>query len=152
MEFVVTSDLRRARETATAIAAAHGLAPEADPRWREFSFGAWEGLTWTEICARDPALRSAPWTSYTHYAAPGGEDFEALRARVAPAVEELRRRGAACGALVAHAGSIHALLHCVLGSDDPHLIVPLDPGGITRLTMDETTAEITSLNDLSHFD
>src|SRR6185295_16221753 len=42
---VYASTLIRARDTAAAIAAPHGLPVHEDPDFREMAFGAWEGLT-----------------------------------------------------------------------------------------------------------
>ena len=41
---LVVSDLRRARQTAQALASHHGLALRVEPLWREQSFGVLEGL------------------------------------------------------------------------------------------------------------
>ena len=40
---LVVSDLRRARQTAQALASHHGLALRVEPLWREQSFGVLEG-------------------------------------------------------------------------------------------------------------
>ncbi len=58
------SPLERARETMEIARDAMGLPPSRyrlDPVLKELSFGAWEGLTWREIEARDPeGASSAP--------------------------------------------------------------------------------------------
>src|SRR5260370_38728619 len=54
-----TSDLGRARETASAVSATRGLALNADPRLRELPFGAWEGLTPPEVKQRYPEALAA---------------------------------------------------------------------------------------------
>src|SRR5215469_2797121 len=56
LDAVVASDLRRARATAHAIAARHGLSVDIDPHLRERSFGTWEGLTFAEVSARNEQL------------------------------------------------------------------------------------------------
>ena len=53
----IASPLERARETMEIARDAMGLPPgryALDPVLKEISFGAWEGLTWPEIEARDP--------------------------------------------------------------------------------------------------
>ncbi|MFB9235897.1 histidine phosphatase family protein [Plantactinospora siamensis] len=52
---IVASDLRRARDTADALAALTGLAVRPDPRLRERYFGRWQGLTIPEVAERHPA-------------------------------------------------------------------------------------------------
>ncbi|HLS49960.1 MAG TPA: histidine phosphatase family protein [Actinomycetaceae bacterium] len=46
---IVSSDLRRARDTASALAEITGVRVEDDPRLRERNFGLWEGLDREEI-------------------------------------------------------------------------------------------------------
>jgi broad specificity phosphatase PhoE len=87
---VWASPLRRARETAEAIARPHDLPVLTHPGFAEMRFGAWEGLTGDEVRARfgeayrrwreDPA--SAEW--------PGAERLADVRARTLAALERLR--------------------------------------------------------------
>jgi probable phosphoglycerate mutase len=51
---IVASDLRRAADTAAALAAVTGLPVRTDPRLRERHFGRWQGLTLTEVAERFP--------------------------------------------------------------------------------------------------
>jgi probable phosphoglycerate mutase len=108
---LVTSDLRRARETAEILAPRLGLPVELEPGLRERDLGAWSGLTHPEIARRwpddyarwragDPALRPG-----------GGESRRALRRRVGAALARLRaRHPGGCLALVTHMGVLRALV------------------------------------------
>lgn len=51
---IVASDLRRARDTAAALAALTGLPIRTDPRLRERYYGLWQGLTLSTIAERYP--------------------------------------------------------------------------------------------------
>lgn len=51
---ILSSDLRRAHDTATELARVTGVEVESDPRLREMNFGAREGLTWRESWERFP--------------------------------------------------------------------------------------------------
>jgi glucosyl-3-phosphoglycerate phosphatase len=51
---IVSSDLRRAFDTATALATLTGLSIRTDPRLRERHFGSWQGLTMAEVAERYP--------------------------------------------------------------------------------------------------
>ena len=53
---VWSSPLRRARDTAAAIASAKGLAVKEHAAFMEMRFGDWEGLTREEVAARFPAI------------------------------------------------------------------------------------------------
>jgi probable phosphoglycerate mutase len=54
-EVIVSSDLRRAADTAAALAALTGLSIHQDERLRERYFGAWQGMTMTEVSQRYPS-------------------------------------------------------------------------------------------------
>lgn len=138
-EIGVASDLVRAAATAAAIGAACGVAIELDPRLREMRFGDWEGLTWSEIVERTPALASAVPTAPKFYVAANGESFDALRERVEPLVAEVTARLSATGRalIVSHAGVMHALLRILLAEpDEAALAVTFAPASIMRLSGD----------------
>jgi probable phosphoglycerate mutase len=59
---IVSSDLRRAADTAAALAALTGVPVRFDPRLRERDFGLWQGLTGAEAAARYPE-EYARWQS-----------------------------------------------------------------------------------------
>ena len=59
---IVSSDLKRATETATPVSQLFGLPLRTDARLRELRFGAWEGLTGAEIAlAIRPAGSAGTW-------------------------------------------------------------------------------------------
>lgn len=57
---IVASDLRRAADTAAALASRTGLTVTYDERLRERHFGSWQGLTTAEVAARRP-IEFARW-------------------------------------------------------------------------------------------
>ncbi len=75
---VLTSPLRRARQTATAVAQATGAPLVVRRGLIETDFGEWEGLTFAEARDRDPELH-AKWLGAEDIAPPGGESFAAVR-------------------------------------------------------------------------
>ena len=77
---VVASPLRRAVETARLIVP--GREPETDPRLLEMDYGAWEGLTYEQIAARDGAARRLWEADPAGLACPGGESGNEVAARV----------------------------------------------------------------------
>src|ERR1700691_1369855 len=54
IDAVYSSDLRRAKSTAQAIAEARKVPLSLRPALREIDFGDWEGLSWDQIKQRDP--------------------------------------------------------------------------------------------------
>jgi broad specificity phosphatase PhoE len=113
---IFSSDLRRAQQTANAIAGNSALPVELLPSLREIRFGEWEGLNWDEVRARDADFAARWMDAHPLLAAPGGEDFVAFRERVCGAMAEVAKRTAGgCSAVVTHGGVIRTFLLDVLG-------------------------------------
>ena len=102
---VASSDLRRARMTATIIAEGLGIGLlEADARFRETHVGEWQGLTHSEI------ERDWPGFLETHQRPPGFETDESIIKRVTVALTELAHQFPGGEVLcVAHAGVIRVM-------------------------------------------
>ena len=105
IERIVTSDLRRASETAAIVGALLGLTPERDASWRERDIGGWTGFTREQIAARWPE-DYARFRSHDAHARPGGGESDAmLRVRAHEALAALRARHAGvCVLVVTHRG------------------------------------------------
>jgi probable phosphoglycerate mutase len=73
---VVSSPLRRARETAELVAEALGVELAVEPGLRETDFGDWEGCTFAEVRERWPRELDA-WLADPAVAPPFGESFDA---------------------------------------------------------------------------
>ena len=115
------SDLSRAVESAQILVEGGSIPVETDADLREFFYGEWEGLTAEEAEARNPedyARRIA--LGVDAFAAPGGENTGQLLHRVRRFYERAAElHGASENVLVvAHGGSIRALLICLLGLPD----------------------------------
>jgi broad specificity phosphatase PhoE len=131
---VFSSDLRRARQTAEAIAG--GAVPvELVPELREISFGQWEGLSWDEIVARDRDYASRWVDAYPRLGAPEGEDFAAFTARVSRAFQRIADQWQdGWTAIVTHGGCIRALLIELLGQPPESLgSIPCEFGSFREL-------------------
>jgi glucosyl-3-phosphoglycerate phosphatase len=83
----VASDLRRAADTAAALAALAGLPVRPDPRLRERYFGDWQGLTMAEVSERYPA-EHARWTHGEDVVGAGVETLDELGKRVSEALQD----------------------------------------------------------------
>ncbi len=144
---VMSSDLLRARETAEI--AVPGVPVETDPRLREMHFGAWEGLTWDECTARDGDL-PARWTSDpASCAPPEGESVAEFEARVGAALDALPVDGNVL--VVAHAGTIHAVLARWLGVTlKQTFALRIAQCGITRAEVYPDGLRVQCVNDTAH--
>lgn len=104
-DLIVSSDLRRAADTAAALAALTGLEISHDARLRERHFGSWQGLTMGEIAERFPddhrrSRAGEPVTDLTI------EPVEALRTRVTAALRDVVARvGGGTAVVVTHGGA-----------------------------------------------
>lgn len=115
---VYTSDLRRARTTADAIAGAFGVECHVSAALREMNFGQWEGLSWDEIERRDEAYARKWAMEYPYLPARNGENFHDFKRRVLDEVKflstEAERRHHSI-AVVTHAGILRTILTTLHG-------------------------------------
>jgi alpha-ribazole phosphatase len=108
---IYTSDLRRARQTAEVIATHFRADFKIRPGLREIYFGQWEGLSWSEIEARDPVLAKSWAQQYPNATAPGGESSQPFEHRVRAEGAFLLAAATECPiAVVTHAGFMRVLL------------------------------------------
>jgi probable phosphoglycerate mutase len=114
---IVSSDLRRAYDTAIKLGERTGQQVRVDDRLRETHLGDWQSLTHTQIDAEAPGARLA-WREDATWAPHGGESRVDVAARSVPLVAELLSGEPEWGGagepdrpvvLVAHGGLIAAL-------------------------------------------
>lgn len=111
---LISSDLRRAVDTADLVAAACGRPVKLDTRLRETHLGEWQGRTVAEIEDGWPG-GIATWRSDPAWAPPGGESRIEVVRRSLPVVEELDEEYGTTDpeisvVLVAHGGLIAGLV------------------------------------------
>lgn len=116
---LISSDLRRAIDTADVVGGACGLPVKLDPRLRETHLGEWQGRSVTEIETEWPGA-IAEWRSDPCWTPPGGESRVDVVARARPVVEELDAEFDTAddpdvtALLVAHGGLIAGLVSGLL--------------------------------------
>lgn len=134
---LVTSHLKRTRQTAEAIRAAGLALPEAlvEPAIGEQSFGDWQGMRHEDLQSEEAFTGHHFWLCPGHFRPPGGESFADLIARAAAAIERISddhpdRDIVAIG----HGGTIRAALALALGLDaEGALGFTIDNLSVTRL-------------------
>jgi ribonuclease H / adenosylcobalamin/alpha-ribazole phosphatase len=149
---VVSSPLLRTVQTAEAIAAPLGLTVEIVDDLAETDFGTWEGLTFAEARAHNPAELDA-WLASPDVAPPGGESFAAVGRRVRRARETvIAEHPESIVIVVTHVTPIKSLVRFAL--DAP-------PSAMFRLHLDTASVSIVDyyadgnssvhlVNDTSH--
>ncbi len=85
---VISSDLSRAADTASAIQGARKRLPHHRDL-REINFGSWELRSFKEIEAEDPELCFAYWDNPGEVRPPSGESWNEVRTRVDAAIDTL---------------------------------------------------------------
>jgi broad specificity phosphatase PhoE len=118
---IISSDLPRAFETATAIGEVVGLSPRADERWREFNMGIFQGHTRDEIIQTYPAEWADFHANYWDFHIPGGESRRMMQDRIYAAwLDIITSTSHKELIIVSHGGSLKMLL-VKLFPDAPNL-------------------------------
>ena len=152
---VLSSPLRRARETARLIGARLRLEPRVHPDLAEIDFGELEGRAYEEIAVSDPSLYRAWMERPTAVRFPGGESYSDLRERVLAALAEIRAEHPdSVVTLVAHGGVIRVILASALALPDDEIFrLAQDYGGISIVEWDGEIARVQMVNaDLAAVD
>jgi len=136
---VVASPLQRCFDFATRFAREQDIPLEKRDDFRELDFGDWDGLTPSQIAARDPLLAENVYREPEAFCPPGGESLDTARQRIVAAWEPLIEAHAGGHLLlVVHGGTIRLLLEHLLQS--PHLAryMAIPMACLTRLCLYHT--------------
>lgn len=133
LEAVYSSPSTRARETATPLAAIHGLEPITDDKLLEIDFGEVEGQRFDEIAMGRPELYRSWMENPTHVRFPGGESYADLRARTLSAIHDIRKgQPGRIIAVVSHGGVLRAILaDCLQMAEDATFRLDHSHGGFS---------------------
>jgi broad specificity phosphatase PhoE/ribonuclease HI len=136
VEVVVTSPVRRTRESAEILAEALGHPLAEEPGFAEMEFGAWDGLTFAEVAEKHQSDLDAWFGSLD--TAPGGtgESFRSVEQRVLAGLQRLLDDHAGRTVIVvSHVTPIKTLVaHAVDAPLTSVFRMELSPGSITVLS------------------
>lgn len=152
IDVIVTSPLRRARQTADAVARATGAPLLADDGLIETDFGKWEGMTIAEVSQRWPDQVSA-WMRSVDVAPPGGESFADVISRVNAALDRLlAEHQFRTLLLVSHVSPIKiAACRAMLAPPATLFRIQLDVASLCEIGwFPDGPAVVRSLNDTAH--
>ena len=149
---VYSSPMLRARQTAEAIAALHGLGVETVDALTEADVGQWEGRPWTEIERDHPAEYQAFMADAGANPYLGGESLRQVRDRTRPAFERL---------MSGHVGQLivvvaHNVVNRTLLADQLSLplgayrSIPQHNGGANLLRWRDGAFKLLTLNSVLH--
>ncbi len=124
----IISPALRCQQTALALWPETAL-PQQDARLWEQDFGAWEGVSYTDL----PDLGDLSLPDLAAHRPPEGESYLDLCQRVEPAIAALTQWPGRV-AVVAHAGVIRAAMGLALGAAERGLAFQIAPLSLTQLT------------------
>ena len=112
---IFSSDLTRAVQTASIVAAAFGLKVKTDEKLREINMGKWENLTFEEVQTRYPEDFEKRGNDIVYFRPSEGESYFDLQVRALDAFYAIVKNSIGNTVIVGHAGVNRAIL-CVLMS------------------------------------
>jgi probable phosphoglycerate mutase len=152
VDVVVASPLRRAQQTALAVAEVLGLEVMTDDGFAETDFGEWEGSTFGEVAKHSPdALRA--WLDDHTLAPPGGESMASTAKRVASAHDRVVAAYPGQSVLVvSHVTPIKLMLREAIGAQiDAVYRLHLDPASLSVIDwFADRPGVVRLMNDTSH--
>jgi probable phosphoglycerate mutase len=153
IQAIISSPLRRCRETADAVAAKLGLGVSIEEGLRETDFAAWEGLTYAEVRERYPDDLEAWLASPKAAPTGGGESFATVARRVAATRDKLLalHQGRTI-LLVTHVTPVKTLVRLALGAPPESLFrMELSAASLSAVAYyADGNASLRLLNDTSH--
>jgi probable phosphoglycerate mutase len=154
VDAVISSPVRRARQSAEAVAVALGLEVQVEPGFAESHFGDWQGFTFAEVQQQWPG-QLQHWLEDPTVAPPGAgaESQQATDARVLDARE--RMVSAYAGAtvvVVSHVTPIKLLVRAALDAPSHALFrMQLSPGSLSVIDWFAEGHDVLRMfNDTSH--
>lgn len=153
---IYASDLQRAFQTASAVAALQGMPVTADPALRERCYGGFEGLLYAEIEQRYPRQFAAWQARDIDGDMPDGvrvaETFRQFYARCVHAFTAIAaRHPGQTLALVAHGGVLECAYRAALGlSLETPRDFPVRNASINRFAMQDGVLALTSWGEIEH--
>ncbi len=149
---IVSSPMKRARQTAEVIAKHHGLKVTENENLREISFGDWDGLSHEEAQQKDSTLWQS-WRGSWSVSPPNGESLEVFDQRLQLARQQITSRHAGkTVVVVAHVMPIRGFLRWAFDAAAAAYWRPqVAPCSISiiRVWGDET-AEVVTVNHTAH--
>ncbi len=145
---VISSDLIRAVSTADAVQAGRKRLPH-EPALREFNFGTWDGLHFTEVAESHPDLSRAYWETPGDVRPPEGESWNDAAGRVRAVVDKLNTEGIENIIVVAHFGVILTQIQRASGQTAYEALAhTIDPLSVTELDFDAGVWQIGKINHI----
>lgn len=152
VDVVISSPLRRAKDTAEVVAGAARVPLVLEEDFAEADFGEWEGLTFAEAGKRWPDELAA-WMASPDASPPGGESFAMVALRVLAGLDRmLEAYRHQTIVVVSHVTPIKTLVcRALLAPPEAMFRMNLDVSSLSRIDLfDNGASLLRSLNDTGH--
>lgn len=114
LDYVISSPLKRAVDTARCIIGDRELTIDTDERLMEQNFGIFEGRTMQEICLEYPEEWEAWNKNFSKHCISGGESFFDVRQRIDSFLKDCRKKYEGNILITAHKGTLGHMLASML--------------------------------------
>ncbi|MBM2824612.1 MAG: phosphoglycerate mutase [Dehalococcoidales bacterium] len=150
VETIYSSPLKRALQTAQAVARHHRLEVKITPALIDFNFGQWQGLSVPEVKRQYPEL-FAEWANHPDLVSiPDGESLSYVKERALALVNEVVTKYTHTVVLVSHRVVNKVLTCAMLGLDNSHFWnIKQDTCAITTFSYENGRFILTRHNDTS---
>lgn len=151
IEALYSSPLRRAMQTARAVADALGLEIRTDPRLKEVDAGIFQDKLRSDLEQLYPQQLARWLSGDLDFVIPGGESRRMLARRGCQALEAIRQAGHDEAAVVCHGRLLVVTLHRLVDFPAGQQPAALHNGSITTLEFNrDGAAHVLSLGEVAH--
>lgn len=147
-DLIISSPLQRCALFAEEVSQQYDKPLQITPGFKEISFGDWEGQLFSELYKNQAEQMNSFWNNPSQYTPPNGEPYDDFEIRVNQAWDELICDHADKHILlVAHGGTIRALLRKVIGFPVPSFFkIEVPNASLSRITIDDDISRLTFIN------
>lgn len=151
IDLIISSPLRRARETAKAACGSRRIPIIILDSLKELSLGEWEGQKLSDLKHREAEQYHLFWNDPLRYEPRGGESFQAMIQRADQALTEILKLAEGKRVLVVtHGMTLMAILHHVTGKPFNEIISQpvLRQTSITKVKVSDIKAPIYQVDEI----
>ena len=153
VDAVYSSDLFRARFTASAITRYHDLPVRCDRRLREINVGRWEAKPFANVIWEEPERFDAFLHDQEHFSIPGAETFHQVQERAVAALTEIAEKNPGKTVVITtHGVTIRCMLSKLLdvSLNDTETVPIFRNTGIAHLIYDNGRFTVDTIDDAGH--
>jgi broad specificity phosphatase PhoE len=152
LDVIYSSDVRRAKDTASVLSEYANVPIHYDERLRERHLGLWQGLTMNEMREWYKADYEALMADPLNTPAPDGESRAHVAERVTECFDEILARGGETVGIISHTTAIRVLLSQLIPDINAFGMEFHNISVTTIVSDDEGNWQITQLDDVTHLE